>query len=77
MMCDIATGYVLRRLSWLLHAEAIAGPVPFDVNLTSPAYLFERWVELERLAAVARYVRWLQRHARPDAAAWDDRGLLN
>lgn len=77
MTADVGTGYVLWRLSRLLHAEAIAGPVPFDVNLTTPAYLFERHIELERRAAVACYVRWLQRHARPERGWWNEKGLLN
>lgn len=32
MTPDVGTGYVLWRLARLLHAEAVAGPVPFDAD---------------------------------------------
>ncbi len=74
-MTDPATAYAAARLSWHMHAEAIGGPVPFDVGLCRPCRA--RSLELERRADLARYVVWLTRHARPSGSAWGNKGVNN
>lgn len=69
---DVATLHVLWRLSRLLHAEALAGPVPLDD--TPPA---ERGSYLAQRGETARNVAWLRRHARPSGSMWDEKGRWN
>lgn len=66
---DAGTRYAAQRLSFYLHIEAIAGAPGEDRLLTV--------YQARRHAKIAQYVRWLQRHARPSGAAWDDEGRWN
>lgn len=64
-----ATAYVLARLAFFLHCEAMAGPPGEDRLMVV--------YQARRRAEIAKYARWLIRHAAPNGRAWEEKGRWN